>query len=83
MQTVNVPYLQSILDNIVNPIVTLLFALAVLYFVYGVYEFIKKGDNEKERVEGGQHIMWGTVGLFIMVSVFGIMRIICTTVGCN
>jgi len=78
-----IPLLQKLIDAIVNPLIILLFSLALLYFIYGVFVFIRNGDNEKERTEGAQHIMWGTVGLFIMVAVFGLMRIICTTIGCD
>jgi hypothetical protein len=80
---VEIPLLQKILDAIVNPLIGLLFGLALLYFLYGVFTFIKDSDNEQSRTAGAQHILWGTVGLFIMVAVFGLMKIICTTIGCN
>ena len=79
----NFPLLDSINTYIVNPIIGLLFGLALLYFMYGVAVFIVNGDNDVKRREGANHMLWGVVGLFVMVSVFGIMKIICTTIGCN
>ena len=79
----NFPLLDNINTYIVNPIIGLLFGLALLYFVYGVAVFIVNGDNDVKRREGASHMLWGVIGLFVMVSVFGIMKVICTTIGCN
>lgn len=73
--------LQKILTNVVNPIIYLIAALAVAYFVWGVMIFIKNADNPTKRTEGYQHMIWGIVGLFIMVSAKGIINIILTTMG--
>ena len=56
-------------------------ALAVVYFVWGVMQFIKNSDNPEKRGEGYQHMIWGIVGLFIMVSAKGIINIILSTMG--
>ena len=52
-------------------------ALAVLFFLYGVMEFIAGAGNEEKRTQGKRHIIWGIIGIFIMISVFGIMRLLC------
>lgn len=61
---------------VVNPIVQLIFALAILYFVYGVFVYIKDSGESTSRTQGANHILWGTVGLFIMISVWGIITVI-------
>jgi uncharacterized membrane protein len=68
---------------IINPIITLIFAVAVLVFLYGVFEYVKDADSEDARTTGRRHIIWGVVGMFIMVSVFGIMDIIMNTIGAD
>lgn len=68
--------LGKINEEILNPFIGLLIAIALLVFIYGVIEFITGADNEDKRTQGKQHIIWGIIGLFIMVSVFGIMNII-------
>ncbi len=57
-----------------------MFALAVLYFLYGVSEFIRNQDNEEAQTAGKQHMFWGVVGVFLMMAVFGILGIIEKTV---
>lgn len=67
---------------IINPFIAFLFVLATLIFLEGVVRFYIAGD-EKTREDGKRHIMWGIVGMFIMVSVFGIMNLIINTFGIN
>ncbi len=66
---------------ILNPIMKLLFALAFLYFLYGVAVYYLNPLDTEKRAEGGQHILWGLVGLFIMFSVYGIIRLVLGTFG--
>jgi TRAP-type C4-dicarboxylate transport system permease small subunit len=67
---------------IVNPLIYLLFAIAFLYFVYGVFEYIRDaGEGKKDAVStGAQHMLWGIIGLFIMVSAFALVRIVTSSV---
>ncbi|MBI2100129.1 MAG: hypothetical protein HYT48_02195 [Candidatus Vogelbacteria bacterium] len=73
------PLLTSIKTAIVNPILMVLFALALLYFLYGVFELIRDAKSEDAVKTGRQHIIYGVIGMFIMVSVFGIINLIYTT----
>lgn len=61
-----------IFGNIVNPLVILGFVIAVIYFLYGVAKFILKAKEDKARVEGSQHLLWGTIGLTIMFTAVAI-----------
>ena len=61
---------------IINPLIILLFALALVYFLYGVFEFIMNGENEEAKTKGKSHMIWGIIGITIMMGVFTIMNII-------
>ena len=71
----------KIVSNIVAPLVYGLFFLTMLIFVWGVFGLISKGDDPTARKEGQRHILWGVIGMLIMVSVYGIIRLIASTVG--
>ena len=71
----------KIVANIVVPLVEFIFALAFLYFVWGLIVFFKNGDDPAKRKEGQSHILWGVVGITIMISVYGIVRLVMNTVG--
>ena len=68
---------------IINPIIILLFAAAVVIFIYGVFEYVKDSGSEDARSTGQQHIISGVFGIFIMISVFGIVQLILHTVGAS
>jgi len=57
-----------------------MFAVALLYFLYGMYEFVAGGDNEDRLTKAKNYILYGIIGLFIMVSAFGILNLICNTI---
>ena len=66
---------------IIDPIILLLFSVAFLYFLWGITMFIWKADSEDARREGTKHMLWGVIGMFIMIAAYGIMNIIVNTFG--
>ena len=68
---------------IINAIlVPVLFAIAFLYFLYGVYRyFIYNADNESEREKGKQFVLWSIIGFVTILSVWGIVNIVMSTFG--
>lgn len=72
---------EKIVENIVLPAVTFIFALAILLFIWGLIGFFTGSEDTKKREEGRQHILWGTIGIAIMISVYGIVRLVANTVG--
>lgn len=75
------PIISKINTYIINPLIGFLIALSVVIFVWGVVETIT-AEGEK-RDEGKTHMIYGVIGLFIMVSAIGILNVICNTIGCN
>jgi uncharacterized membrane protein YidH (DUF202 family) len=73
--------MKSINKVIINPLIVLLFALAMVYFIYGVARYLLSPDNEEIRKTSKDHMLWGIIGMFIMVSVFGILSLIMNTFG--
>lgn len=76
--------LSKVKSEILVPVVELLFVLALVYFLWGVVQFIMHSSSPDGRKDGQQHMLWGIIGLAIMFSVFGIMNLIfCTVTDCN
>ncbi len=78
-----VPFLYKVNNIILNPIITLLFAVSGAYFVYGIVKFLSSdaGDKTSARIEARNSIMWGIVGMVIMFSVYGIINFVLGTFG--
>ena len=64
---------------IINPLIVLLFALALAYFLWGMFEFLSNQENEEKKTKGKSHMIWGIVGITIMMGVWFIMYLILDT----
>lgn len=69
--------------NLINTVIGLLFAVAVLIFLWGVVKFIASASNEAERTKAKGIMTWGIVGLVVMASVWGITNAIVGYFGTN
>ncbi len=70
--------LSDIVRLIVNPIIVLGFVVATIYLFYGIVKLIWGADgNDLETNK--KSVMYGIVGMFIMFSVYGILRIVLVT----
>jgi hypothetical protein len=72
-----------ITEHLINPIIYVIFALAMLLFVWGLVEFLWGLRTGEAPDKGKQHMLWGTVGMFIMASIWGIIALIDSTLGLN
>lgn len=74
-------FLDRLNDVILFPLITLLTTIALIVFLYGCFEFLINSDNETARSQGKRHIMWGIVGMLVMISAFAILSIAANTFG--
>jgi hypothetical protein len=62
------------LRGMINIVIPLLFGLALIYFFWGLIQFISNAGEQKTRDEGKTKMVWGVVALFVFVSIFGILN---------
>jgi len=70
-------------EQVLNPLIILMFTVALILFVVGLYNFFGKRESADVLEKGKRHMLWGIIGMVIMVSVFGIMNFITGTLGVN
>lgn len=69
-----------VIDFINNIAVPLVFAVAFIVFIWGVFLYFIAGGHDEEGKEKGKSLMvYGLVGFFIMVSVWGLVNILTGT----
>ncbi|MBP6855228.1 MAG: hypothetical protein KBD26_03700 [Candidatus Pacebacteria bacterium] len=73
--------LAKINQYLINPLIVFMFAVALAYFMFGVVQFLTHQESSDERAKGQQHMLYGVIGMFIMIAVFTIMRILANTLG--
>mgnify|MGYP000860289124 FL=1 len=66
---------------IINPLISFLFALAILYFIYGMVKFLANSADEEARITGRNHMMWGIIGITIMLGVWTLINMALHTFG--
>ncbi len=71
--------MNSISRVIINPLIGLIFAAAVVFFIYGLVRYLISPDNEEIRKTSKSNMVWGLVGILIMVSVYAIINMIINT----
>lgn len=59
--------------DLVNTLIPIVFALALLFFLWGLARYILAAGNEEAKEQGKRIMIWGIVALFIMASVWGIV----------
>jgi uncharacterized membrane protein YidH (DUF202 family) len=74
-------FVRKLNTYVFNPLIVLMVIIAVAVFIYGMFEYIRGADSDDAREKGQRHMLWSVIGLFIMIGVFFIMRVILGSVG--
>jgi hypothetical protein len=80
----NISDVGSFIINTINGIlVPVIFAIAFIVFLWGAFEtFILGASGGEDVKEKGKNLMlWGLIGFFVMVSVWGLVNILTGTFG--
>lgn len=73
--------LTRITQEIVNPLIVLVFLLAVVAFGWGIVMYLGAQGSD-DRVEKAKKIMWwGIIGMFVLMSVWGVVYLLCDFFG--
>ena len=83
--TPSLTYFETLLSqigNILNMALPLIIAAAVVYFVYGIARYVMSGDDDAKAAAKGK-IIYGIIGLFVMISVWGLVRLLANITGVN
>jgi uncharacterized membrane protein YbhN (UPF0104 family) len=76
-----IAFIQAVTNEIINPIIGIIFAAALVYFLWGLAMFIFSADDSAKRTQYKQHMFWGLIGMVVMVSVFAILAVGLRTFG--
>jgi hydrogenase-4 membrane subunit HyfE len=71
------------LTNIGNTVIQILIAFAVLYIIFNVVRYILAAESADKRKEIGTAILWSIVGLFFILSIWGLVNILSNTFRTN
>ncbi len=71
---------RKVTEVVINPLIALIFAVGLLVFVWGMVEYVwSLSSNAKNKEQGKQHMLWGLIGMFVMVASYAIIKIVAST----
>lgn len=72
-------FVLSIINNYIVPVI---FAVAFVVFILGIYRFfIYHGGNSEKVAEGRKFVVWSILGFILMFSIWGLINIFMNTLG--
>ncbi len=74
-------FVDKVNNIILFPLIALLSGIAFLVFLYGCAVYIFNGGNDQAREDGKRHILYGIIGLVVMISAYGLLTIATNTFG--
>lgn len=84
VQNPNFQMLISYVVCVINTsVIPLIFALAIVLFVWGVVQYVINSDEEAKKAKGRQFMIWGIIALTVMVSIWGLVAILGNTFNIN
>lgn len=78
--------IEGIIDavrRIVDVLIPIVFALAILFFFWGLAQFILAADSDDARKAGRNKMIWGIVAIAVMASVWGLVQFLQSAFGVN
>jgi hypothetical protein len=69
------------ISRIINLLLPVVIALALLFFFWGLAKFILAAGDEVDKEKGRNMMIWGIVALFVMVSVWGLIEFVGSALG--
>lgn len=70
------------IGQLLNAVVPVLIALGVLYFVWGVVQYVIASDEEAKKA-GRNRIIFGIIGLAVIIGLWGLVSLLRNTFGLN
>ncbi len=71
--------INTILTNFketLNIVLTLLFVLITIYFIWGVIVYVTAGGDDEKLARGKKHMLWGIIGLAVVAAAWGFARLL-------
>lgn len=70
----------SLIIDLIRIVIPLTIVMSLWFFFWGLTRFIKNSGDEGKIAEGKELMIWGTIALFVMVSVYGILNLLYASV---
>ncbi|OHA85331.1 MAG: hypothetical protein A2408_01220 [Candidatus Yonathbacteria bacterium RIFOXYC1_FULL_52_10] len=70
---------QYVVGQIIGPLVSILFAATIVYFLWGAVQYIRNSAESDGRTEGRERMIWGIVALAVIAAFWAFVGIVVRT----
>ncbi|MCX6753076.1 MAG: hypothetical protein NTW62_01855 [Candidatus Nomurabacteria bacterium] len=74
-------FVEFISCNINKSIIPFIMALSFAVFFWGIVQYLLGANEETKRTKGREFMIWGIVGLAVMISIWGFVAVLGNTFG--
>jgi len=67
------------LNPLLAALAPVLIGIAVVFFIWGVANYILKSDDAAGRESARQIMIWGIIALFVIITVWGLVAVLTST----
>ena len=57
-------------------LIPVVIAIGVLFFIWGLVQYIAASGDEAAKEEGKRKMIWGVIALFVIISVWGLVALL-------
>jgi len=69
----------NLVEGILGKLAPMLIAIAVIVLLVAIINYIRAGEEEEKREKAKSLMIYGIIGLFVMVSIWGLVAILSGT----
>ncbi len=69
------------LGVLIGKIIPVMFAIAIVYFFWGLIKYIMKAGDPKEAAAGKSIMIYGVIAIAVMVSIYGLVAFLRGSLG--
>ncbi len=80
-QTVALSVVTRVENAILFPVMSFMLSVALLMFLWGMYEFVRDAESDTAREKGKTHMLYGIIGMLVMLCALAILKIAAGTFG--
>ena len=73
----------SFIGTTVRSLIPIMFALAIVYFFWGLTKYIRSAGDPKGAAEGKSIMIYGVIAIAVMASIYGLVNYLQALFGVN
>ena len=68
-------------SGLLNGAIALMVTLAIVVFFWGLVKYLMTASGEADKAKGASLMLWGIIAIAVMLSIYGLIRILQNTFG--